>query len=298
MPRVPALLAVLTAAATALTGCGSSRPPATPGVVRVVAGENFWGNIAAQIGGRHVRVTSILASPTADPHLYESDVANAVAVAEAGLVIENGAGYDDFLSQLLGATRHPGRVVLSVQNVLGANGPDVNPHFWYDIPRVPEVARAIEAALARLEPRDASAFAAGLAAFDASLHPIEAVIGQIRQRYPGAPVAYTERVPGYLLAAAGLRVLTTPGFAAAIEDGTDPSPDDTVVMDGLLTHHRVKVLLYNAQVVSAATQHVRALARQSRIPVVGVTETMPPSYRSYQAWQLAQAEAILRALGG
>ncbi|MGP0024904.1 MAG: metal ABC transporter solute-binding protein, Zn/Mn family [Streptosporangiaceae bacterium] len=298
MPRVPALLAVLTAAATALTGCGSSRPPATPGVVRVVAGGNFWGNIAAQIGGRHVRVTSILASPTADPHLYESDVANAVAVAEAGLVIENGAGYDDFLSQLLGATRHPGRVVLSVQNVLGANGPDVNPHFWYDIPRVPEVARAIEAALARLEPRDASAFAAGLAAFDASLHPIEAVIGQIRQRYPGAPVAYTERVPGYLLAAAGLRVLTPPGFAAAIEDGTDPSPDDTVVMDGLLTHHRVKVLLYNAQVVSAATQHVRALARQSRIPVVGVTETMPPSYRSYQAWQLAQAEAILRALGG
>ena len=211
MPRVPALLAVLTAAATALTGCGSSRPPATPGVVRVVAGENFWGNIAAQIGGRHVRVTSILASPTADPHLYESDVANAVAVAEAGLVIENGAGYDDFLSQLLGATRHPGRAVLSVQNVLGANGPDVNPHFWYDIPRVPEVARAIEAALARLEPRDASAFAAGLAAFDASLHPIEAVIGQIRQRYPGAPVAYTERVPGYLLADAGLRVLTPPG---------------------------------------------------------------------------------------
>ena len=70
------------------------------------------------------------------------------------------------------------------------------------------------------------------------------------------------------------------------------------LMDGLLTDHKVKVLLYNAQVVSAVTQHVRALARQSRIPVVGVTETMPPSYRSYQAWQLAQAEALLRALGG
>ena len=155
MPRVLAILAVLAVAATALAGCGSSQPPAIPGVVRVVAGENFWGNIAAQIGGRHVRVTSILTSPAADPHLYESDVANAVAVAEAGLVIENGAGYDDFLSQLLGATRHPGRVVVSAQEVLGATGPDVNPHLWYDIPRVPEVARAIEAALARLEPGDA-----------------------------------------------------------------------------------------------------------------------------------------------
>ena len=298
MLRGPAIIAALAMAATALAGCGSSQPPAIPGVVRVVAGENFWGNVAAQIGGRHVRVTSILTSPTADPHLYESDVSNAVAVAEAGVVIENGAGYDDFVSQLLGATSHPGRVVVSVQDVLGATGPDVNPHFWYDIPRVPEVARAIATALTRQEPQYASTFAAGLAAFDASLHPVEAVISLIRRRYPGAPVAYTERVPGYLLAAAGLRVLTPPGFAAAIEDGTDPSPDDTVVMDGLLTGRKVKVLLYNAQVVSAVTQHVQALALQYHIPVVGVTETMPPSYRSYQAWQLAQAEAILHALGG
>ena len=277
MPRVLVVLAVFSMAAPALAGCGRSQPQTTPGVIRVVAGENFWGNIAAQVGGRHVRVTSILTSPTADPHLYESDVSNAVAVAEARLVIENGAGYDDFVAQLLGATRHPGRDVVSVQDVLGATGPDVNPHFWYDIPRVPEVARAIEAALARLEPRHASEFAAGLAAFDASLRPVEAVIGQIRGRFPGAPVAYTERVPGYLLAAAGLRVLTPPGFAAAIEDGTDPSPDDTVAMDGLFTGHRVKVLLYNAQVVSAVTQHVRALARSCHIPVVGVTETMPPA---------------------
>jgi zinc/manganese transport system substrate-binding protein len=111
-------------------------------------------------------------------------------------------------------------------------------------------------------------------------------------------VAYTERVPGYLLAVAGLKVLTPPGFAAAIEDGTDPSPDDAVLMDGLFTGRTVRVLLYNAQVVSPVTQHVEALARQARIPVVGVTETMPPSFRSYQAWQWSQAEALLRALGG
>ena len=269
----------------------------TPGVVRVVTGENFWGNIAAQIGGRHVRVTSVISSPNADPHLYEADVANAIAVAEAGLVIENGAGYDAFLPQLLGATRHPGRIVVSAQQVLGAASPGVNPHFWYDIPRVPQVAHAIEAALARLDSRDATVFAAGLVAFDRSLRPVESVIAQIRRRYPGAPVAYTERVPGYLLAAAGLRVLTPPGFAAAIEDGVDPGPGDTAVMDGLITGRQVKVLLYNAQAVSPVTQHVRSLARQAGIPVVAVTETMPPSYHSYQAWQLAQASALLRALG-
>ena len=298
MRNLPLLLAALGVTAAALTGCGgaSAQPPAIPGVVRVVAGENFWGNIAAQIGGRHVRVTSLLSDPNADPHLYESDVSDAVAVAEAGLVIENGAGYDEFLSQLLGATRHQGRVVITVAGVLGATGPDVNPHFWYDVPRVPAVARAVETALARLEPGAAGTFAAGLAAFDASLRPVDAVIAAIRRRYPGAPVAYTERVPGYLLAAAGLRVLTPPGFAASIEDGVDPSPRDTVVMDDLFTEHKVKVLLYNAQVVSPVTEQVRALALRARIPVVGVTETMPPAARTYQAWQLSQAQAILRAL--
>jgi len=290
-------LAAGLAAASALAGCGSAQAPVTPGVVRVVAGENFWGSIAAQIGGRHVRVISILSSPAADPHLYESDVASAIAVAEAGLVVENGAGYDTFLSQLLGATYHPGRVVISVQRVLGATGADVNPHFWYDIPRMPRVAAAIEAALARLEPRDATVFAARLAAFDASLRPLEAVIGEIRGRYAGVPVAYTERVPGYLLAAAGLRMVTPPGFAAAIEDGVDPSAGDTLAMEQLLAGRKIRVLVYNAQATSPATQHVRALARQAGVPVVAVTETMPPAYRTYQAWQLAQAKAILHALG-
>ena len=286
------------AAVIAVAGCGSWKPPVTPGVVKVVAGENFWGSIAAQIGGRHVQVTSILSSPAVDPHLYESDVANAVAVAEAGLVIENGAGYDTFLSQLLGVTTHPRRVVVIVQRVLGATGPDVNPHFWYDIPRVPRVAAAVEAALARLEPRDAHLFAINLARFDRSLGPVESVISRIRRRYLGAPVAYTERVPGYLLHAAALRVLTPPRFAAAIENGNDPSAADTLAMDQLLTGHGVKVLLYNAQATSPVTQHARVLARQAGIPVVAVTETMPPAYRTYQAWQLARATALLHALGG
>lgn len=223
-------------------------------------------------------------------------MASAVAVAEAGLVIANGAGYDDFVSQLLGATRNSGRVVVTVQAVLGAYGPDVNPHFWYDIPRVPQVA-AVEAALARLDPRDAPLFAANLKRFDASLAPLDAVIAAIR-RYPGAPAAYTERVPGYLLAAAGLTVVTPPGFAAAVENGNDPGAADTARMYQLITARKTRVLLYNAQDTSQVTQQVETLARQPGVPVVPVYETMPSAYRSYQAWQLAQATALLHALGG
>jgi zinc/manganese transport system substrate-binding protein len=105
--------------------------------------------------------------------------------------------------------------------------------------------------------------------------------------------------PGYLLQAAGLTVVTPPGFAAAIEDGNEPGAGATAEMFQLIASHGTKVLRYNAQAVSSVTQQVRALARQYGATVVSVTETtVPPSSGSYQAWQLAQATALLDALGG
>jgi zinc/manganese transport system substrate-binding protein len=111
-------------------------------------------------------------------------------------------------------------------------------------------------------------------------------------------VAYTERVPGYLVAAAGLSNLTPPGFAQAIEDGNEPSAGDRATMDALVTNRRVRVLLYNAQATSPVTQHVQDLARGAGVPVVGVTETQPPGQASYQGWQQHQLQALLSALGG
>lgn len=296
-----ALAVVLLAAiaAFALAGCGSvsGAQGSSGGRVEVVAGEDFWGDIAAQIGGDRVQVTSLITDPSADPHLYQSNAADAAAMAHARVVIVNGAGYDDFMDQLLSASgAHP--TVVTVQDVLHEQGANVNPHFWYDIPRVPLVAGAIERALAAADPGGASTYEAGLRRFDASLRPVLAVIAAIRESYAGQPVAYTERVPGYLLAAAGLRVVTPPGFATAIEDGNEPSAADTQAMQTLVAGHAMRLLLSNTQATSAVTQHISDLARQAGIPVVGVSETQPSTDRSYQAWQLRQASAILRALGG
>lgn len=277
-------------------GCGSGAKPAATGVVRIVAGENFWGGIAQQIGGAHAQVTSIVTDPTADPHQYESDARDAEAIATADVVVENGAGYDDFIAKLLSATSKHGRVVLSVADVLHATAGDVNPHLWYDLPRIPTVAAAIESALAAADPPDTAVFAANLKTFDASLAPLNALVAEIKAKYPGAPVAYTERVPGDLLAAAGLTVETPPGFAQAIEDGNEPSANDRTAMDDLVTNHRIRALLYNAQATSSVTRHVQDLAHGAGIPVVPVTETQPANEPSYQAWQQRQLEALLQAL--
>jgi zinc/manganese transport system substrate-binding protein len=266
--------------------------------LQVVAAENFWGNITSQIGGSHVEVTSIITNPSTDPHLYESDARDAAALSKASLVIENGLGYDDFMDKLMAASPNNGRQVLSVEKVLDITGDDPNPHLWYDTARIPEVADAIEQALAAKDPSNAATYAANLATFKSSLQPIIDVINQIKTKYPNAPVAYTERVPGYLLAAAGLDVKTPASFAGAIEEGNDPSPNDTSTMDSLMTNHGIRVLLYNSQATSTVTQHVRDLANQSGIPVIGVTETLPPNEHNYQSWQIDQAKALLTALGG
>jgi zinc/manganese transport system substrate-binding protein len=186
--------------------------------------------------------------------------------------------------------------VIVVQALLGlADGS--NPHVWYDPATMPRVARAVADALAALKPDSKTTFEANLAAYLDSFAPLTAKIAEVKTRFAAAPVAYTEPVPEYLLDALGLRVLTPPGFAKAIEEGTDPAPIDVAMQQDLLTGHKVKVLLYNSQATSPVTESIKSLAGQSGLPVVGVSETMPDGV-SFVAWQLAQLTAIESALGG
>jgi zinc/manganese transport system substrate-binding protein len=269
--------------------------PAAQGVVHVVAAENFWGNITSQLGGKDVQVTSLITNPNADPHLFETNAADAATLAQAQVVVENGAGYDTWIGSLLSADSGHPRVVTAA-SVLHVGGSDPNPHLWYDIPRVPAVATAITAALAKAAPHDASTFRANLARFDASLAPIDAALATIKRQFHNVPVAYTERVPGYALADADLDVKTPPGFARSIEEGTDPGPADTLAMQQLITKHDINVLLYNVQTVTPVTTQMRTLAGQHGIPVVGVSETLPQGVATYQQWQASQLTHLLRAL--
>ena len=75
---------------TVLGACGTPAGGATgnpSAAVTIVAAENFYGNIAQQIGGDHVMVTSLLNDPNVDPHQFESSVQNAITVSNASIVI-------------------------------------------------------------------------------------------------------------------------------------------------------------------------------------------------------------------
>jgi zinc/manganese transport system substrate-binding protein len=276
------------------TACGGE-PQAAGSGLAVVASTNVYGDIAAQIGGAHVDVTSILTDPNADPHLFEPGTRNGLAVSKARLLIENGVGYDDFMGRLANAAPSSDRVVVSVGDALGVHGRDANPHLWYDVPRLPQIAAAIADGLRRADPPHADAYRTGLRRFTRSLRPLDRAVRTIRGRFAGRAVAYTEPVPGYLLDAAVLRNLAPREFTRAIENGTEPSPQAVAAMDDLVRKHRIAVLLYNSQAVSPITARIRAEATTAGIPVVGVTETLPSGLH-FQQWQLRQCRALERAL--
>jgi zinc/manganese transport system substrate-binding protein len=275
---VPVVLALV----VAMAGCSATSSRTTDGRLKVVAAENFWGSLAAQVGGEHVQVTSLISSPDVDPHLYNPATRIGLAVATAAVVIDNGAGYDPFMDRLLSAAPSKTRRVVDVAAVLGVAG-DANPHLWYDVPQVPQVIHAIASAYVAADPAHAADYRANAARVAASLRPLLRAIAQIRQQDAGTSVAYTERVPGYLLAACGLTVVTPPGFARSVEDGTDPSPSDISAMRSVITSHRATVLLYNEQATSPITASLQTLARADQVGIVAVTETMP-SGDTYQSW--------------
>jgi len=285
-------------AATAVPAASTATPIAAVNlgpVIAVLGTENFYADLLTQVGGTRVAASSILNDPNADPHEYEANPQTAKVVADAKLVIVNGIGYDDFMSKLLGASTKPDRVVINVQALL-KKADDDNAHVWYDPKTMPAVADAATAALAKLDPQNANYFATLKAKYLAALKPIDDKIAVLKARYNGAPVAFTEPVAGYQADAIGLKVLTPEPFQHAIEQAIDPAPADVAVERDLLTKKKVKVLLYNSQVTSPLTQDIRDLAVKSGVPVVGVAETIPPQFKTYQEWMLAQLAELETAL--
>jgi len=290
-----AAIAVLGLGGIAAAGATHALPKARAAtVVNVVAAENFYGNVIAQIGGSHVHVTSIISNPNTDPHSYESSTTDASAVASAQIVVRNGLGYDSFIDQLDNASPSSSRVLIDVGQVFGRKTGD-NPHQWYDPVTMPRVASLVAAQLSRLDPVDKGTFQANLRAFDASMSVYTSRIAALRKRFAGTPIAVTEPVFGYATAAVRLTVLTPHSFQLAIQEGNDPSPQDVQTEENLLTSNRVKMFAYNQQAVAPITTRLLPLARRRHIPIIGVYETMPSS-KTYQSWMVAEMQATDLAL--
>jgi zinc/manganese transport system substrate-binding protein len=300
MPAV-ALLALMVAVA----GCGRSSPSGASAAgsegnghaaFDVVAAENFWGSIAAQLAGDRATVQSIIANPETDPHSYEPTAQDARTIAGATLAIANGVGYDSWMTRVLGASPSSGRAVLDVGDLLGLKQGD-NPHQWYSPASVHRVIDAIVAAYDKLDPADSAYFAQRKRAYETQgLARYNQLLQEIRAKYKGLAVGYSESIFEPLGEALGLKLLTPRSFAKAVAEGTDVSAQDKQTVDGQAHDRQIKVWVYNSQNVTPDVQRVTSIVRAQNIPVATVTETLSPASDSFQQWQVRELQGLAAAL--
>jgi zinc/manganese transport system substrate-binding protein len=290
---LPMLAACVLAAGA--TGCGSSSG-ASSGRPLVVAAENFWGSLAAQLGGSRVQTRSIITNPATDPHSYQPTAADGRALAQSRLAIVNGVGYDPWAPKLLAANPAGSRVVLNVGDLVGvpAGG---NPHRWYNPADVEAVTGQIVTDLKRIDPGDAAYFDQRLRVLQTQgLARYHHLIASIRARYASVPVGASESIFAMQAPALGLNLITPAGYMKAISEGADPSAADKVTADRQITTRQIKVWIYNSQNTTPDVQRLTSEARAAGIPVATVTETLQPPTASFEEWQSSQLVGIEQAL--
>ena len=141
--------AATTAAAALVVGACSSHSaaitsrPTKPGTIAAVGAENQYANVISQIGGADVTVTAIMTDPNTDPHTFEASPSVSRVVSRASLIVQNGLGYDDFMSKIEAASPNSKRKVVDVQTLLRVPDSTANPHLWYDPTTMPAVAKAV-----------------------------------------------------------------------------------------------------------------------------------------------------------
>jgi len=292
---IAAFLSLVLIGTTACQPKTSKTSQVSNGVIQVVAAENFWGSIAAQLGGTHVNVISIVTDPNADPHEFETNTSDALDFAHADYVILNGAGYDDWGQKLLDANPANGRKVLDVADLLGKVAGD-NPHFWYDPDYVQQVINQITVDYQSLDPADAAYFNQRQTALESALAPYQQLIQAIKQTYGGTPVGGTESIVVYMADALGLDLISPPDFMNAVSEGNDPPTQSVAAFEQQINQKQISVLIFNKQTATSVTTNLKQLAAAQGIPVVGISETMEPPDTTFQAWQYAQLTALQNAL--
>lgn len=268
---------------------------AQDGTIAVVAAENFYGDIARQIGGERVTVASIMNNPDQDPHLFETTPGTVRQIANAQIAVLNGADYDPWMEKLLAAAPRPGRVTINAAALTGKKAGG-NPHLWYDPATMPAVAKALADAFAKADPAHAAEYKANLETTLTRLAAIDKRVAEMKTRHAGAPVTATEPVFGLMTEALGL-TMRNERFQLAMMNDTEPSARDIAAFENDLKQRKVKALIYNVQVSEKLTERLRDIAAKAKVPVVGVTESMPANV-TFQDWVLGQLDALDKALSG
>ncbi|MCO7127623.1 metal ABC transporter solute-binding protein [Sporolactobacillus shoreicorticis] len=274
-----------------LAGCGnrsSSGERSSSDKISIVAAEDFYGEVAEAVGGKHVAVTSIINKPSMDPHDYEPTTGTAKAVSQAKLVVYNGIGYDGWMSKLVKKSDDQTAIRVA-EDVMGKKDGD-NEHLWYQPETMPKLADYLADKLAKIDSKHADEYKKNAKDYISSIDPVKEKIEELGKNANQGLVDVSEPVFDYTLDALGYKVANN-HFEIAVEQETDPSPKDIAAMQKDIKEKRIAFFVSNIQEISPTVKKMMKLADENKVPVVKVTETLPAG-KDYKTWMMDQLKQV------
>ncbi|CAN5249265.1 metal ABC transporter solute-binding protein [soil metagenome] len=263
--------------------------------IEIVAAENFYGDLAAKIGGPYVKVTNILQNPNQDPHLFTANPVTAHAISRAQLIINNGLGYDSWVEKAITKNNAQQHTLITVANLIRKHSGD-NPHIWYDPTTMPIYVNELVRQFSLLDPEHKAYFEEHKKHFDTEYKNLNAEVETLKGRYQNFPVIATEPVFNYMATAIGLQ-MQGDDFQQNVMKEQVPSAKEAQAFAEKLRVHAVKALIYNRQVTDPITEHMKNVAKKAALPIIGVSE-MQPENKTYINWMLEELQALDKALAG
>lgn len=261
--------------------------------IRVVAGLDFYGEAAKKVAGKYGQVTTVINSAAVDPHDYQPGTQQAREMGNANLVIQNGLGYDHWLTKLMLGSGNGQVTTIDVARQIANKKAGDNEHVWYQPATIPRLVQRLADQYSKLDPAHAAYYHRRARAYLQTLRPLEQTIAQAKQGVgTKRAVAVSEPVFDYALANLGYQVIDN-HFAKAIEDGNDPSPQDISRLQSAIRNHQIAFFVENSQADDRVINNLVALAHQYNVPVLRVTESQP-DHLTYEQWMAKQYQQLIK----
>jgi zinc transport system substrate-binding protein len=211
-------------------------------------------NVTAGIPG--VEVSNLASPHVGCLHDYQLTAGDVRRLADADLLLVNGAGMEPFLGKV--AQQSPGVRVVGVSEGIALL--DDNPHVWVSLEGARRQTENIAAALAAAAPDRADAFRANASAYNASLSALEEKMRAALAPYAGTPIVTFHEAFPYFARDFDL------DLAGEIErePGAEPSAWELADTVKLVRERKVKALFAEPQFPDKSAQVV---ARETGVRV-------------------------------
>lgn len=296
-----------------LVGACAPAPQATETGLRVVATFSVLGDLVRNVGGDRIALT-VLVGPDNDAHTYEPSPTDSAALAEAGVIVENGVEFESWLDDLVTAAGSKAARVVAADGVTlragdahdetttsdaGHAHDAYDPHIWHDVKNAMQMVRNIQAGLSAVDPANAATYRANAEAYLETLADLDAYVVAQAAAVPAdrRRIVTNHDAFGYFCDAYGF-TLVGDVLGALSTEAAEPSAQQLAQLADRVRAEDVSVI-FTENVVS--TDVADALARETGVRIGGALYTDALSAAggpadTYAAMIRANIDTIVAAL--